>query len=146
MWDVVKSCRREGSLDQDISDDVPNEIREFCQDHPTIKRIVIANGGTGCQKFRKHFRFWFDSKELVPGKDSASRKEFKKWIANEEGDNEPETRRRITCISGLAVSPAAARFSFEEKRQFWEDHVYVPGLQDFETHNHEQEESNGMSS
>jgi hypoxanthine-DNA glycosylase len=129
VWDVIKSCKREGSLDQDIQEDVANDIEGFCRAHPSIRRIVLANGGTGCQYFKKHFRAWLDSGELVPSSHSASQQAFKKWTGN-TGKRESGVNRQITCISALAVSPAAAKYTYEEKRAFWEEFVYAPGLSD----------------
>ena len=131
MWDVVKTCKREGSLDQDIQEDVPNDIRGFCKDHPSIRRIVLANGGTGAQFFRKHFKDWFDSGEIVPSKHKASQTAFKKWASAVKDDSSsPYFSKKIVVISALAVSPAAARYTYEEKRDFWEEEVYKPGLAD----------------
>jgi hypoxanthine-DNA glycosylase len=130
MWDVIMSCKREGSLDQDIQEDVANDIEGFCRAHPSIRRIVLANGGTGCQFFKKHFKTWLDSGELVPSSHPASQQAFKKWTRN-TGKEESGIIRQITCISALAVSPAAAKYTYEEKRAFWEESVYAPGLEDF---------------
>jgi hypoxanthine-DNA glycosylase len=133
MWDVIQSCKREGSLDQDIKEDLPNDIRSFCKDHPFIRRIVLANGGTGAQFFRKHFKDWFDSGEIIPGENEASQAAFKKWVENDETKTPKESpyfSKKIVVISALAVSPAAARYSYEEKRDFWEERVYKPGLAD----------------
>lgn len=132
MWDTIKSCKREGSLDQDIQEDVANDIEGFCRAHPSIRRIVLANGGTGCQFFKKHFKAWLDSGELVPSSHSASQQAFKKWTGN-TGKRESGVNRQITCISALAVSPAAAKYTYEEKRAFWEEFVYAPGLPHFRT-------------
>eukprot|EP00980_Cylindrotheca_fusiformis_P001343 scaffold338_cov116-Cylindrotheca_fusiformis.AAC.8 len=127
LWDIVQSCDRPGSLDQDITDDEPNDIREFCGAHPSIRRIVFANGGTGCKFFKKHFKDWLDTGELIPSSNKASQDAFKKWAVKSASNT-----NAIECIVALAVSPAAARFSYEEKRDFWEKFVYAPGLKDFE--------------
>ena len=34
----------------------------------------------------------------------------------------------ITLVSALSVSPAAARYSYTDKRDAWDEHVYGPGL------------------
>lgn len=128
LWDVVRSCHRPGSLDSDISRDVPNDIQGFCRQHTSVRRIVLANGASGSKFFAKHFRGWLDSGELVPNSDPYSQAAFSKWCTNE--DDEEESSRRIVLVSALAVSPAAASYSYEEKRDFWETHVYAPGLRD----------------
>ena len=128
LWDIVKACERKGSLDQDITNDEPNDIRGFCQQHPTIKRIVLANGGTGCAKFNKHFKDWWLSGELKPGSNDESEKAFRKF-AKHTNDFREGT---IEIISALPVSPAAAKYTYPQKRDSWDDLVYKPGLRDHE--------------
>lgn len=43
LWDVYKSCEREGALDKDIRNAVPNDINGFLKEYPSIE-TVIANG------------------------------------------------------------------------------------------------------
>lgn len=50
LWDVYKSCRREGSLDSNIIDAVPNDVAGLLNQYPGIK-YVFCNGGTS----EKHF-------------------------------------------------------------------------------------------
>lgn len=147
MWDVIASCERPGSLDQDIRNETPNDIRGFCQQHSnSLRRIVLANGGTGSALFVKHFRDWLESGELevLKGHD-ASEKAFGKVIQrgrdkrrkNSETSESPDDSKKpkkITIISALPVSPAAARYSYAEKRDFWEEFVYIPGLRDYDNY------------
>lgn len=58
------------------------------------------------------------------------------------GDDENTVNNKIVLISALSVSPAAARYTYKEKRDFWDQHVYAPGLQDFEEKNN----NNNLSS
>ena len=59
MWDLLgSSCERKGSLDNDIKNEQPNPIREFCDVHPTIKRIIMTNGAKQCMFFNKYFDHW----------------------------------------------------------------------------------------
>lgn len=136
LWDIIQSCDRPGSLDQDITDDMPNDIRAFCRAHPSIRRIVFANGGTGCKFFKKHFKEWLDTGELSPSSNKASQDALKKWVSKSPTVS---TDKTIECVVALAVSPAAAKFSYEEKRDFWEEFVYKPGLNDFTNSNWETE-------
>lgn len=127
-------------MDADIQLEEANDIRGFCDQHPSIQRIVLANGGTGSSMFNKHFRKWWESGQLVPGHDEFSAKAFdkvyyartvKKKKKKDNNNNITDTSSRtITCISAISVSPAAARYSYKEKRDFWEQHVYGPGLKD----------------
>ena len=52
VWDVLKYCRREGSLDADIKAEVPNEFAGFFAAHPQIRRIGL-NGGKAAKSFQK---------------------------------------------------------------------------------------------
>jgi G:T/U-mismatch repair DNA glycosylase len=139
LWDVVQSCERPGSLDQDIRRETPNDVRAFCERHPSIRRIVFANGGTGCKLFVKHHRDWLASGQFVAATNEESRKAFGPAL-RKVVETEPQaatattttTTTTITLISALSVSPAAARHSYKEKRDFWDEFVYQPGLADLE--------------
>ncbi len=54
LWDVLASCEREGSLDSNITDEEPNDIRTLLQDYPSIQYLMF-NGGKAFQSFKKHF-------------------------------------------------------------------------------------------
>jgi G:T/U-mismatch repair DNA glycosylase len=49
LWDVLGSCERKGSLNNDIKKEQPNPLCEFCQDHPTIIRIIMTGGAKQCE-------------------------------------------------------------------------------------------------
>jgi hypoxanthine-DNA glycosylase len=141
LWDVVKSCHRKGSLDSDIEQEEPNDIQGLVSQYPSIKRIVFANGGKACEIFNKHFKEWWEfSNELQPNHDDFSQRAFGKKYARamkkkkNRSSNAESSREQnpITCICAISVSPAAARYSYTEKRDFWEQHVYAPGLQEYE--------------
>lgn len=55
VWDVLKSCRRPGSLDQHIETEsmVANDFVSFLQNYPSIKQIVF-NGGKAEQVFNRY--------------------------------------------------------------------------------------------
>ena len=132
LWDIVGSCKRPGSLDQDIREEVPNDIQGFCREFPSIRRIAFANGGTGAQLFVKHFKEWMASGELKAADHEQSQKAFGRALAKASKDN-MDNERCITLISAISVSPAAAKYSYDEKRDFWDQYVYRPGLADFES-------------
>lgn len=53
VWDVLQLCLREGSLDADIREEVPNDFGAFFAAHPHIRRIGL-NGGKAAASFRKY--------------------------------------------------------------------------------------------
>ena len=55
VWDVLKLCHREGSLDSNIKDEVPNDFTTFFDAHPGIERVVL-NGGKAARSFEKYVR------------------------------------------------------------------------------------------
>lgn len=54
LWDVLKSCRRAGSLDAAIDRDsiVPNDFATFFARHPQVRRVYF-NGSTAEQCYRR---------------------------------------------------------------------------------------------
>ncbi len=58
LWDVLKSCHREGSSDSNIKNSVPNDIDKLLRDYPNIK-AVFFNGETAKKLF-----YGFISKNL----------------------------------------------------------------------------------
>jgi TDG/mug DNA glycosylase family protein len=57
VWDVLKSCIRESSLDSaiDASSVLPNDFAAFFAEHPQIRRICF-NGAKAEALFMKHVR------------------------------------------------------------------------------------------
>ena len=55
LWDVARSCVREGSLDAAIEDDSVdgNDVAGLLRAHPAIRR-VCCNGAKAAALFRKH--------------------------------------------------------------------------------------------
>lgn len=54
LWDVIKCAKREGSLDGDIKNEIPNDIPALLKKYPRIGMIVF-NGGCAFTKYKKHF-------------------------------------------------------------------------------------------
>lgn len=54
LWDTIKSCQREGSLDSNILNAVPNDIRGLLKEYPNIK-IICLNGNKAYSAFTKYF-------------------------------------------------------------------------------------------
>jgi len=53
VWDVLQHCVRPGSLDSNISDEVPNDFAAFFKAHPQITHVFL-NGGKAAGSFRKY--------------------------------------------------------------------------------------------
>jgi len=43
LWDVVASCSRQNSLDSNLKNIVPNDIRSFLKEHQSIKKIAFTS-------------------------------------------------------------------------------------------------------
>ena len=54
LWDTIKSCKREGSLDSEIQNEVPNDIRKLLKKYPNIK-IICLNGNKSFSAFKQYF-------------------------------------------------------------------------------------------
>ncbi|MCB1580600.1 MAG: DNA-deoxyinosine glycosylase [Rhodospirillales bacterium] len=53
LWDVLKSCRRTGSLDSAIQEEKANDFITFFKAYPSIKTVCF-NGKKAGASFRKH--------------------------------------------------------------------------------------------
>lgn len=49
LWDVLKACNREGSLDNDIKDAIPNDFAGFFKHYPNIAAVYF--NGEPAEKF-----------------------------------------------------------------------------------------------
>jgi len=49
LWDVLKACNREGSLDSDIKDAIPNDFTGFFKQYPNIEAVYF--NGEPAEKF-----------------------------------------------------------------------------------------------
>lgn len=61
LWDTLGACEREGSLDSDIKDEIPNDVLGLLARWPSI-RAVFCNGGKAGAAFKKYF-----ARSLPPG-------------------------------------------------------------------------------
>ncbi len=92
IWDVVESCSRKGSSDSSICDTIPNNIRAFLKENPSIHCIAL-NGKTGAGHwFKRYFSDLTDSK-------------------NEDTD--------LVILSLPSTSPAYAGMSLNDKAEMW---------------------------
>ena len=54
LWDTIKTCNRKGSLDSDIKNEIPNDLRNLLENYPNIKTICL-NGNKSFVAFKKYF-------------------------------------------------------------------------------------------
>ncbi len=52
LWDAAKSCVRDGSLDTNIKNAIPNDFRTLFKKYPQIKRLLF-NGQKAFQLFKR---------------------------------------------------------------------------------------------
>lgn len=55
LWDVLSSCKRNGSLDTAITADEANDFPAFFSAHPQITKVCF-NGGKAHETYRKHHK------------------------------------------------------------------------------------------
>ncbi|MCF6324765.1 MAG: DNA-deoxyinosine glycosylase [Gammaproteobacteria bacterium] len=93
LWDVMKNCKREGSLDSSIeqSSIVANNFADFFVAYPSIRHLFF-NGAQAETAFKRH---------VVP-------------MLRPESDNPLEMQRLPS------TSPAHAALSFEQKLAQWQ--------------------------
>jgi len=89
LWDVLRSCRRKGSLDSNIDHEslVPNDFAAFFLRHPQITRVFF-NGAKAEECYRKH---------VLPGTGMGT----------------------IEYLRLPSTSPANASLSYERKLEAW---------------------------
>ena len=65
LWDVLKHCEREGSLDADIvtSSEIPNDIPGLLNAYPAI-RVLAFNGKKAEKTFRKYILLALPNREF----------------------------------------------------------------------------------
>lgn len=56
LWDVLKSCEREGSLDSNIKNESVNDFKDFFKECPNISHVFF-NGTKAQQSFKTHVGF-----------------------------------------------------------------------------------------
>ncbi len=63
LWDILKYCYREGSLDSNIIKEKPNDISKFLTENSNIKTIIF-NGKSAEKLFKKYFSEFNSIKKL----------------------------------------------------------------------------------
>ncbi len=98
VWDVLKSCYRPGSLDQNIETEsmVANDFVAFLQLHPSIRQIFF-NGGKAEQVFKRYVAKKLETAGISP------------------------SYHRLP-----STSPAHAAMNYETKQQLWHQALAPP--------------------
>jgi hypoxanthine-DNA glycosylase len=55
LWDMIRSCHRENSLDSSLEDEEVNDIATFLDEHPSIRKIAFTG-----RKSQKLYGLHFD--------------------------------------------------------------------------------------
>lgn len=95
VWDSIKTCHRQGSLDQNIdsSSMTANDFSVFLLNHPDIEHILF-NGAKAEQVFNNYVLTTLD-----------------------------EQHANITRLRLPSTSPAHAAMNFEKKLESWKDAI-----------------------
>ncbi len=64
LWDTIKFCTREGSLDSAIENEYPNEIDILLNNYPNIKTICL-NGNKAYNSLKKYFPKLFTTEKYT---------------------------------------------------------------------------------
>ncbi len=71
LWDMVKSCSRDSSLDNKLQDIVVNDIEKFLKKYPNIQKIG-CNGRKSYDLLLKNFKSLKDKTMYLPSTSSAN--------------------------------------------------------------------------
>jgi hypoxanthine-DNA glycosylase len=56
LWDMVKNCTRENSLDSSLEEIEVNNLAEFLEEHPSIEKVAFT-GRLSEKLFKMHFGY-----------------------------------------------------------------------------------------
>ena len=70
LWDMVKSCQRENSLDSSLEEIEVNDIAQFLDEHPTLEKIAFT-GRLAERLFKIHFDYLEIETIYLPSPSSA---------------------------------------------------------------------------
>ena len=54
LWDMIKSCQRDNSLDSSLEDEEVNDLASFLEEHPSIEKLAFT-GKKSEALFKTHF-------------------------------------------------------------------------------------------
>jgi len=70
LWDMVKNCTRDNSLDSSLEEIEVNNIAEFLEEHPSIKKVAFT-GRLAEKLFKMHFDYLEVETVYLPSPSSA---------------------------------------------------------------------------
>ena len=70
LWDMVATCTRDNSLDSSLEDIEVNNIAEFLEEHPSIKKVAFT-GRLAEKLFKMHFDYLDVETVYLPSPSSA---------------------------------------------------------------------------
>ena len=70
LWDMVKSCQRENSLDSSLEAIEVNDIAQFLEEHSSIKKVAFT-GRLAEKLFKMHFDYLEIETVYLPSPSSA---------------------------------------------------------------------------
>jgi hypoxanthine-DNA glycosylase len=70
LWDMVKSCNRDNSLDSSLENIEVNNIALFLEEHPSIKKIAFT-GRLAERLYNLHFNYLYIETLYLPSPSSA---------------------------------------------------------------------------
>ncbi len=70
LWDMIRSCSRENSLDSSLEDEEVNDISGFIEEHPNIKKVAFT-GRKSQALFEVHFDHLEIEKVYLPSPSAA---------------------------------------------------------------------------
>lgn len=63
LWDVIQNCEREGSLDSNIKNPIPNDINGLLLKYPNIK-LICFNGKKAEESFKRYVQKGLERKDI----------------------------------------------------------------------------------
>jgi len=70
LWDMVKNCTRDSSLDSSLEEIEVNNLAEFLEEHPSIEKIAFT-GRLAERLFKMHFDYLEIESVYLPSPSSA---------------------------------------------------------------------------
>ena len=70
LWDMIKNCRRDNSLDSALEDEEVNDLEAFLEEHPSIRKLAFT-GKKSQALFETHFGYLDIERVYLPSPSAA---------------------------------------------------------------------------